>query len=235
MAAGNHKGRVALGGNRIGKSEHSAFECALAVTGMHPCRKFPECGIGWIIGLDNPMIRDVDRPLFEKFLPSRFKTKFYKQDNLWVCKSDSREWIINFKSTEMGRDKFQGSKIDFAWVDEEPKKTELFSEMETRLVDKGGVWWMSATPVRGTAWLKAMSERHDVFTTFAGMRENPYLPLDEVEAIAANLPEDERAVRIDGKYIVFGGNPVFDRTTLLRLLEGLKNDIGGYEGILEAA
>lgn len=214
-----HKGRVALGANRIGKSEQGAYEVVLAVTGRHPLRDFPACGIGWIVGLDNPMIRDIDRPLFEKFMPNRFKKKFYKQDNIWLLEGDGREWKIVFKSTEMGADKFQGAQIDFAWVDEEPKRTDLFSEMEVRLVDRSGIWWMTATPVRGTRWLKDLSERDDVYTTFAGMRENPYLPMEEVEALARKLAEDERMVRIEGQYIIFGGRPVFDRKKLTAIQE----------------
>jgi phage terminase large subunit-like protein len=234
QAAGEYKGRVALGSNRIGKSEMGAYECCLAITGKHPYRKFPASGTGWIVGLDNPMLRDIDRPMFEKFLPSRFKTKFYKQDNLWICHGDGREWKVIFKSTEMGTDKFQGAKIDWVWIDEEPKNTDIFSEIEARLVDSRGVWWMTATPVRGTAWLKALSERWDVYRTFAGMRENPYIPLDAVEAFAKTLPEDERLVRIEGEYIIFGGNPVFDRTILRKLKEAIE---AGFEsadcGILQ--
>ena len=211
-----------MGANRIGKSEQGAYEAALAVTGQHPLREFPPNGIGWIIGLDNPMIRDIDRPIFEKFLPSRFKTKFYKQDNLWHCKGDNREWKIVFKSTEMGPDKFQGAQIDFAWYAEEPKKTEIFNEVETRLIDRSGIWWLTATPVRGTKWLKDLSERPDVYSTFAGMRDNPYLPIDEVEALAKRLPDDERMVRIEGAYIIFGGRPVFDRGMLMELMEKAK-------------
>ena len=222
LAASSYKGRVAMGANRIGKSEQGAYEAALAVTGQHPLREFPPNGIGWIIGLDNPMIRDIDRPIFEKFLPSRFKTKFYKQDNLWHCKGDNREWKIVFKSTEKGPDKFQGAQIDFAWYDEEPKKTEIFNEVETRLIDRSGVWWLTATPVRGTKWLKDLSERPDVYSTFAGMRDNPYLPIDEVEALAKRLPDDERMVRIEGAYIIFGGRPVFDRGMLMELMEKAK-------------
>lgn len=224
-AAGRVKGRVALGANRIGKSEMGAFECSLAVTGKHPYRAFPQSGIGWIVGLDNPMMRDVDRPLFEKFLPSRFKTKFYKQDNIWICNGDEREWKVVFKSTEMGADKFQAAQIDFAWIDEEPKKSDLFSELEARLIDRSGVWWMTATPVRGTAWLKTLSERNDVFATFAGMRENPYLPLDEVEKYALTLEEDEREVRIEGRYVIFGGRPVFRRKLLLPHLERAETEL----------
>lgn len=233
-AGGGYKGRVALGSNRIGKSEMGAYECALAVAGQHPFIKYPDSGTGWIVGLDNPMIRDIDRPLFEKFLPSRFKTKFYKQDNLWVCMADDREWKVVFKSTEMGADKFQGAKVNWVWMDEEPKNTDLFSEMEARLVDLRGIWWMTATPVRGTAWLKALSERPDVFRTFAGMRENPHIPLDAIEAFAKTLPDDERAVRIDGEYIIFGGNPVFDRSTLRKIREAIEQspDIAA-SGILQ--
>jgi hypothetical protein len=31
------------------------------------------------------------------------------------------------------------------------------------------------------------------------------------------MPEDERNVRIEGKYIIFGGRPVFDRKLLVEL------------------
>lgn len=229
-----YKGRVALGANRIGKSEMGAYEAVLAVCGEHPTIKFSDSGIGWIVGLDNPMIRDIDRPLFEKFMPQhvKVKSKFYKQDNIWEVRTDKTEWQIGFKSTEMGRDKFQGAKVDFAWIDEEPKNTDIFSEIEARLIDRRGVWWMTATPVRGTAWLKALSEREDVFTTFAGMKDNPYLPLDEIEKYAKTLPEDEAAVRIDGAYIIWGGNPVFHRPTLLKIMERINKEVPAPEGIL---
>jgi phage terminase large subunit-like protein len=233
LAANAYKGRIALGGNRIGKSVLGAYECVLAITGKHPVRKFPESGEGWIVGLDNAMIRDIDRPLFEQFLPSRYKTKFYKQDNIWLCHGDGREWKIGFKSTEMGPDKFQGAKIDFIWFDEEPKKTLIFNEACTRLIDTAGVWWMTATPVRGTAWLQALSKRHDVFRTFAGMRENPHIPIEEVEAFALTLPEDERDVRIEGLYVTFGGNPVFPGKIVRNLLQRVKETSIGIEGVLE--
>jgi phage terminase large subunit-like protein len=225
------KGRVALGANRIGKSEQGAYESVLAVIGKHPFREFPENGKAWIVGLDNPMIRDIDRPLFESFLPERFKYKFYKQDNLWEIKGEGREWIVYFKSTEMGREKFQGAQIDFCWIDEEPKKIEIWTEIETRLVDRAGIWWMTATPVNGTKWLKSLSERKNVYKTMAGMKENPHLPLDEIVELEKNLPEDEVATRILGEYVTFGGRPVFDRKILRDLAEETKG-IMFKEGML---
>ncbi len=219
MAANDNKGRIALGANRIGKSEMGAYEMALYVTGKHPIRKSPTNGLAWIVGLDNPMIRDIDRPLFEKFMPRHWMTephgKYNKQENIWHFNCDGRQWQVVFKSTEMGTAKFQGAKVDAIWIDEEPRKgEELWKELEARLVDNQGIYWITATPVRGTAWLKMMSDRPGNAKTFAGMRENPYLPIDEVEAYALTLPEDDRAVRIDGKYLVFGGKPVFNRRML---------------------
>jgi phage terminase large subunit-like protein len=209
-AAANYKGRLALGSNRIGKSDMGAFEVALAVTGLHPYREFPANGYAWVIGLDNKMIDTADRPKFERFLPSRFKTKFYTQDNKWECKSDGREWVVEFKSTEMGRDKFQAVAVDLIWFDEEPKKTEIFSECMTRCIDRGAPWWMTATPVRGTAWLKALSEREDVYVSSgAKMIDNPYLPASEIELVKRDYTEDEIMVRMLGQYICFGGKPVF--------------------------
>ncbi len=215
----NIKGRIACGANRIGKTEQGAYEAVLAVTGQHPTRTFPAQGLGWIVGLDANMVNQIDRPMFEKFLPARYKTKFHRQQNIWTCKADGREWTIVFKSCEMGADKFQGAKVDFVWIDEEPRNTDLFKEMEARLIDRRGIWWMTATPVRGTAWLKQTMERPDVAYTFAGMRENPYLPIEEVEAFAAGLDEDERAVRVDGRYIIFGGRPVFVRQKMQAMLD----------------
>jgi hypothetical protein len=83
---------------------------------------------------------------------------------------------------------------------------------------------MTATPIKGTAWLKGLAEREDVFVTFAGMKENPYLPIQEVEAYARTLSEDERRVRIEGEYVIFAGRPVFERSILMKTLERARGE-----------
>lgn len=228
-AAGGYKGRIAIGGNRIGKSDEGAYECVLALTGKHPYRKFPKKGKGWIVGLDYNMVRDVNLPKFNKLLPSNYtvigESTFNKSDNIWYIKGEDREWKIQFKSSDSGREKFQGDEVDFIWFDEEPSKTDIFTECMTRLIDRAGIWWMTATPIRGTAWLKARMAEDDVFVTTGAMWDNPYLPLEEIKKAAAKYPEDEREVRIEGKYIVFGGNPVFKIPVLNAMLSGIKHDI----------
>jgi len=216
---GKKKGCVACGANRIGKSQIGAFICALIITGEHPTYVSPEKGILWIVGLDAKAIDSVCRPMFEQMIPERYKSggHWNGKSMKWDLKSGNREWEVWFKSVDAGRQKFQGAKIDFAWVDEEPLKEGVFSEIEARTIDKQAPWLLTATPIEGTRWLKTTIERPDVFSTLAGMRENPHIPLTEIERYAKGLTEDERQVRVEGKYITFGGRPVFDRAIIAEM------------------
>lgn len=241
-AAKKYKGRVALGGNRIGKSDQGAYEACLAIAGKHPYRKFPLEGEGWVVGLDFNMVKTIDLLKFEKFLPSSFQKKFSNRDNqpVWEIWNSERHWVVRFKSSEAGREKFQGAEIDWIWFDEEPKKTNIFSECMTRLIDRAGSWWMTATPILGTAWLKALAEREDVYSNLlepVSMWDNPYLPEDEIQAKLADYTEEEALVRVEGRYLVFGGRPVFSILKLQEILNELK-DINkhpvGVAGILSA-
>jgi phage terminase large subunit-like protein len=234
--ANNFKGRIALGGNRIGKSDQGAYECVLAVTGKHPFRKYPAQGKGWIVGLDYNMVRDINLPKFNKFLPRNYEisSEFSKADNIWWIRGEGREWKVQFKSSDSGRDKFQGDELDWIWFDEEPKKTDIFNECMMRLVDRAGIWWMTATPVNGTAWLKAQTEKTDtIYTTYGAMWDNPYLPLEEVESAASELSEEERLVRIEGQYVVFGGSPVFNIRLLTGMINALRSDEPVSTGFVE--
>ena len=235
-AANDYKGRIAVGANRIGKSDEGAYECVLEVTGKHPYRKFPRSGKLWIVGLEYNMVSDVNLPKFNKLLPRNFTIPgvsiFNKSDNIWHIKGEGRDWIVQFKSSDSGREKFQGEAVDAIWFDEEPSKTDIFNECMRGLVDRAGIWWMTATPIRGTAWLKNQMEKDSVFVTTGTMWDNPYIPFEEVEKYAADLPEDERDVRIEGKYIVFGGNPVFNIRILNAMLADMKHDTPALVGTL---
>lgn len=228
-----YKGCCACGGNRIGKTQLGAFTTAMIVTGDHPRYKSPKKGIAWIVGLDSKAVESVCKPVFESLIPKRYKDggSWNGKKWMWHLRADGREWQVWYKSVDSGRQKFQGSKVDFVWIDEEPLKEGIFSEIETRLVDNAGIWLMTATPVEGTRWLKEVLDRPDVYSTMAGMRENPYIPLEEVEKIASRLAEDERKVRVDGTYIVFGGRPIFNRNKIAELQQ---KKIKGIKGVIAA-
>lgn len=225
-----NKGCVACGANRIGKTEMGAFISALIVTGQHPRYESPRSGRMWIASLDRNVIEAVQQPYFEKIIPRRYKEhgKWNGKHNYWKLKSDGRDWEVWFKSYDSGRDKFQGDAIDFFWGDEEMKNPEdIWPEIETRLIDRQGIWLITATPVNGTRWLKKLMERENVYSTMAGMRENPYIKLSEIEKLARTFPKDEREVRIEGRYLIFGGRPVFDRELLSKMSDNKKSYLDG--------
>lgn len=212
-----------------------AYEVCLAITGKHPYRQYPKEGLCWVVGLDFNMVRDIDLPKFEKFLPKQFDSGFSKADRIWECEGEGRHWRVQFKSSDSGRAKFQGAKVDCIWFDEEPDKIEIFNECMMRLIDRRGVWWMTATPILGSAWLKALSEQDDVYMTTGTMWDNPYLPEAEIRREAEKLPEEERLVRIEGQYIVFGGRPVFRSyiQALNQRLQALKKEPSPLIGHIE--
>lgn len=214
-----YKGRVACGANRIGKSRLGGFETALMVTGEHPRYKSPKDGRAWIVGLDSTVIEAVEKPYFELFMPKRYMDsgKWNGKFSYWTFDCDGRHWEVWFKSVDSGRQKFQGDAIDYAWIDEEPIKDGVFSELEMRMVDRKAPWLLTATPVEGTKWLKDTLDREDVGYTLAGMRQNPYIDLKEIARKEKTMPEDERMVRIEGKYLIFGGRPVFNRSIVAEL------------------
>ncbi len=204
------------------------------VTGEHPTYKTPQNGRAWVVGLDSKQVEAVDKPYFEQFMPKRYieNGHWNGKHNYWTFKSDGREWEVWFKSADSGRRKFQGDKVDFAWIDEEIVKEGLFDELEMRLTDNEGIWLLTATPVEGTRWLKETMERKDVFSTSTGMMENPYIPVSEIEAKKHTLSKDDYDVRVLGKYIIFGGRPVFDIDLLTKMEENVKPY---REGVIIAA
>ena len=204
---------------------------AMIVTGQHPRYQSPKDGRAWIVGLDSNVIEAVEKPYFEMFMPKRYmdNAKWNGKFNYWTFKVEGREWEVWFKSVDSGRKKFQGDAIDFAWIDEEPLKTGVFDELEARMLDREAPWLMTATPVEGTKWLKDTLDRVDVYYTMAGMRENPYIPMSEIDLFVSTHTQDDCDVRVEGKYIIFGGRPVFDRK-IISLMES--NAIPFTEGIL---
>ena len=221
-------GRVAYGGNRIGKSEMGAYEAVLAVTGEHPFRTYPKEGIGWIIGKDLKITKNVDLKKFEMLLPKTYKTAFKQQDNVWICHNESagRHWEVHFRTAEAGRAAFQGDAIDWAWFDEEPMPTkqDVWTEVITRLADRRGIWWMTATPVLGTIWMKNLIESEGVVSMTGASWDNPYVPMEELKKLEAAFGEDDREIRLEGRYVVFGGKPVFRTKILNRILTVVRAD-----------
>jgi phage terminase large subunit-like protein len=215
-----------------------AYECWLAITGKHPYRKFPANGKMWICATSFEKTQNINLPKFELFMPSSYKpqSRYNKQEKIWWIVGEDREWKVQFKSADARRRAFEGDDIDCMWFDEEMPE-DIYSECMMRLIDRRGIWWMTATPMLGTAWLKRKTEDPKVFDTYGASWDNPYLPIEEIEAASANLTEEERLVRVEGKYIIFGGKPVFDVLSMTNYLSELKDKhpLGIRGSLCEAA
>jgi phage terminase large subunit-like protein len=207
--------RLYIGGNRSGKSLGSTVEAIWWLTHSHPYRKTPEGPIrGRVVAVD--FLNGVDKiilPLYKQWLPKTFLV-----DGSWE-KSYSRERhvltlnngsFVEFMSQDQDLDKFAGSSRHFVHFDEECPKT-VYQECIARLVDTGGVWWMSQTPVQGMEWIyddiymPAKEGKKKIGIVEATMEDNPSLSKEAIARFIGELSEEERLIRTKGQYVHLGG------------------------------
>lgn len=214
--------RLYIGGNRSGKSLGSTIEAIWWLTHTHPYRKTPEEPIrGRVVAVD--FLNGVDKiilPLYKQWLP-----KTYLIDGSWE-KSYSRERhvltlnngsFVEFMSQDQDLDKFAGSSRHFIHFDEECPKS-VYLECIARLVDTGGVWWMSQTPVQGIEWIyddiyvPAKEGKKAIGIVEASMEDNPSLSKEAIDRFLGELSEEERLIRTKGQYVHLGGSVFPDFT-----------------------
>jgi phage terminase large subunit-like protein len=118
---------------------------------------------------------------------------------------------LEFMSYDQQLDKFAGTSRHFIHFDEEPPK-DIFIENRARLIDTGGHYWITMTPVLGMDWVYDdiyMPGKNDAGSNISvievDMTENPYLSQGEIEGFLSGLSADERTARVRGKFVRVGG------------------------------
>ena len=211
------KGRLYIGGNRAGKTIANVNECLWWLTKTHPHREMPlepvrgrlTC-VDFLNGLDKIIL-----PLFKQWLPSKWlinslwEDSYDKEHKTLTLNNGS---FIEFMSYDQDLDKFAGTSRHFVCFDEEPPKA-IFNECRARLVDTGGVWWISMTPVDGMTWVyddifepweqQGSDCRH--YVVQADMLDNPHISPEEAEEFLSGLDPKERAAREKGDFVQLGG------------------------------
>lgn len=162
--------RLLMAGNRTGKTFTGAFECACHLTGEYPDwwfgKRWDRPVEAWAAGVTALSTRDVvqDKLCGKPGNESAFGTGMIPKDafvgkptlargisglfdTILVKHVSGGNSVINLKSYEQGRDKWQGSTLDFVWFDEEPPM-EIYNEGLTRLKE-GGMVYMTFTPMEG--------------------------------------------------------------------------------------
>ena len=221
------RNRWVFGGNRSGKTECGAAEVVWRARGIHPYASNKRTE-GWVVSLT----REVQRDVAQRKILSYLKKEWIADAVMISGKSSAPECgvidylliknvfgtlsRIGFKSCESGREKFQGTGLDYVWFDEEPPE-DIYDECRMRLMDRRGEMFGTMTPLKGLTFVYNriyMSDDPDVWCEFMEWADNPYLDPDEIAGLSANLPEDVLESRRYGRFIRRSGlvYPEFDES-----------------------
>lgn len=224
------RNRWVFGGNRSGKTECGAAECVYMARGIHPYRKNKEHVDGWVVSLSQQVQRDVAQKKILFYL----RPDWIEEIVMLSGRKDSPQSgvidfirvksvlggvsTIGFKSCDQGREKFQGSSLDFVWFDEEPPK-DIYDECRMRVVDRQGDLFGTMTPLKGITFLYDeiylnKFNNPEVWYEFMEWKDNPYLSQKEIAALEKSM--DEKALQ-SRKYGKFGADeglvyPEFDES-----------------------
>lgn len=210
------KAKLWIGGNRGGKSVGGVVEDLWWATGRHPYRKTPLGPVfGRVIGtsfIDG--VQGILFPIFKRWIvPSdlingSWEDSYNKAERLLTLDNGSQ---LDFKSYDQDTVKHAGTSRDFIHFDEEPPKS-IFDENMMRLVDTGGSWWITMTPVEGMTWVYSQlyepwksGKRHDLDVIQVSMSDNPHLSTTEKIQLLGFLDEDGREKREHGTFVPKGG------------------------------
>ena len=216
-----HKNRWVFGGNRTGKTECGAVECVYIARGIHPFRDNKKDTHGWVVSLSTQVQRDVAQSKILHYLKPEWIEDIVmlsgRKDNLENGVIDKiiiknvfgSLSTIGFKSCDQGREKFQGTSLDYVWFDEEPPY-DIYLECKMRVIDKCGDIFGTMTPLKGLTWVYNtiyLNENNDpnVWHINLSWEDNPYLNQDEIISLKNMMNEDELQARCYGNFTFSGG------------------------------
>lgn len=212
------RGRILLGGNRVGKTVSGAMESCWYLTGTHPYRTTPEppiYGRGVAVdieqGLGKIMLPEIQRWLPTSFLINGSWSDSYSAQSRTLTLLNGSK--MDFLTYEQDAEKHAGTSRSFCWWDEEPPEN-IFNEDMLRLVDVNGSWWISMTPVLGYTWIHRKYYRplieqrveDKAVAVFLGSTENnPHVSSEVLDEITKGMSPEEKEARKHGKFMAASG------------------------------
>ena len=215
-------------GNRSGKTECGAVEALWTALGNHPFRKNRKDVFGWVVSLSMQVQRDVaQRKILHYLRPDHILDIVMQSgrkdspetgivDQIVLKNSFGGTSVIGFKSCDQGREKFQGSSLDFVWFDEEPPR-DVYEECLMRVLDKEGDIFGTMTPLKGLTFVYEeifLNRKNDpeIWYEFMEWADNPFLSPKEIEHMQNALDETTLLSRRYGRFCTREGlvYPEFD-------------------------
>lgn len=231
--------RLLAWANRCGKTTIGAAECVLAGMNVHPYLSssilgqsgYPEKPFTiWAVSNSYKQMQDSIIPSLEgdathpRMLPPGVGLNQQRME--YVLPTGSK---IRLKSTEAGRDAFQGAAIPLVWLDEDIDPV-ILKEIFIRIGPgfKRRILW-TLTSVNGLTysyhyfykpWLEAQNkgfDHPDIHCSIASMDENPYLSQKEIDGLLKFYPPEskEYVVRRYGGFHDIAGDSVFPEDKIL--------------------
>ena len=224
------RNRWVFGGNRSGKTECGAVECLWILRGIHPYRKNRRDAFGWAVSLSTQVQRDVAQAKILKYLPAGWISEIIMLsgrrdspsggviDQIKIKNVFGGISTLGFKSCDQGREKFQGSSLDFVWFDEEPPR-DIYEECLMRVMDRRGDIFGTMTPLKGKTFIYSeiyLNRRNneEIWHEFMTWEDNPYLSKREARLLEASLDASVLDARKYGKFSEGAGlvYPEFDES-----------------------
>jgi phage terminase large subunit-like protein len=210
------KHRFLFWGNQTGKTTVGAIECSLLALGRHPThQKWPPgitiwaSALTWELWENNllpelltwlPADRVIDAP------PARQKST--KRAIKVRADNGKVSWIVG-KAAQQGPALYQSARVHVVWMDEEHPRA-IWEEVWPRLLRFGGITVTTATPLKGLTWIFhdiyepwQRGLKPDVFTSHAGMADNPGISEEERERYREELKHNPTllAARFFGQFV----------------------------------
>lgn len=234
-AGADNPERCLIAANRCGKTQCAAAEVACHMIGEYPKwwkgRKFERGVSAWVGSESSEASRDIVQQSLlgkpgelgsgwipkEKLWPTPEKAIKYRQagvsevaDSVTVKHSSGDISKITFKTYEQGRRKWQGTKLDFVWLDEEPPQ-DIYTEALTRTLDKRGFIILTFTPLLGPSEVvmhflnDGKREGSGIWSKNVGWDEAYHLDPVEKERLKQSYPAHERETRASGTPMLGSG------------------------------
>lgn len=215
------KNRWVFGGNRTGKTECGAVESIWLCRGEHPFKKMEKACDGWVVSLSRQVQRDVAQSKILSYLkPEWIQDVVMSEGRKDSLSGGIIDYILiknvfggvsklGFKSCDQGREKFQGTSLDFVWFDEEPPY-DIYIECKMRVIDRCGQIFGTMTPLKGLTWVYDeiyVNEKSDpdIWHTFMTWQDNPFLASEEIQKLHDCMSKDELESRCYGKFVGHSG------------------------------
>lgn len=214
------KNRWVFGGNRTGKTECGAVEVVYMARGIHPYRENKKNVTGWVVSVSRQVQRDVAQKKILYYLNSDWiedivmtsgRKDFAESgiiDYIKIKNVFGGTSTIGFKSCDQGREKFQGTSLDFVWFDEEPPE-DIYLECKMRVLDKCGDIFGTMTPLKSHsfAYDKIYLNTTDPEIWYEQMdwSDNPFLNQKEVKEYENSLSSEELESRKYGRFLCNDG------------------------------